>query len=419
MISNQIFYKFYYYRLRIIYRFRRAIKDGFLISLMAILAYFFSWIIWALFLPLSIAMHLYGIRFGKIISQHIGHLVSEIDCTIKARKLNFFSLRHLILLVPKKTTANSYLLDLWRPHVRIIDNSFLCWFFSSCSKFFSKLDTSKFILKQDSPFLIYKLNHDWISNPPILSINKIDSDWTNNQLSILGLSENQWYVCIHIREPSPDRNDELIQSYRNSDPYLYRKFISAIYSRGGMCIRMGDSSSTPLGNINGLIDYAHHPLKSEKLDILLCSKALFFYGNTSGLSLVSAAFGVPLALANLIPISIQPFSYKDIGIPKLYKSKTTGKLLTFAEIFNHPMSNYRFSDLYSSIEIEIVDSSEDEITDLGLEMLNRLNNTFIEYPEDYEMQKMFSSLLKPHHHGYGSQGRIATTFLRRYRHLLC
>lgn len=66
---------------------------------------------------------------------------------------------------------------------------------------------------------------------------------------------------------------------------------------------MGDTTMEPLPFLPQVIDYAHHPLRSPRLDIILCARARCILGNTSGIFLVGSIFGVPSA-ANMVPMSV-------------------------------------------------------------------------------------------------------------------
>ena len=68
------------------------------------------------------------------------------------------------------------------------------------------------------------------------------------------------------------------QSHRNANPKNYIKLIKEIISRGGAVFRVGDSSMTPLPNINGLIDSPFSNLKSEFMDIFLAATSKFVVG---------------------------------------------------------------------------------------------------------------------------------------------
>lgn len=70
-------------------------------------------------------------------------------------------------------------------------------------------------------------------------------------------------------------------------------------------------------------------------------------------------------------------------------------------------------------DIEIVKNSAEEITEVVLEMDQRLNGTWIETDEDIELQRRFRQLRDVVPKNRVQEGvRIGADFLRRYQHLL-
>ena len=175
---------------------------------------------------------------------------------------------------------------------------------------------------------------------------------------------------------------------------------------------------SPLPQMDQVIDYARHPLRSERLDVVLCARARFLLGNTSGLFLVSTAFGVPCALANMIPMSVLAPCRRDISVPKLLYHQREQRMLRFGEVLGSPLGNYRYAKLYADDGIVPVENTPDEILELVREMLDRLEGRFEETDEDRKLQERFMKLLQPGHYSYGAASRMGAAFLRKYRHLL-
>jgi putative glycosyltransferase (TIGR04372 family) len=173
-----------------------------------------------------------------------------------------------------------------------------------------------------------------------------------------------------------------------------------------------------LPELRGVIDYAHHPIRSARLDVILCARARFFLGTTSGLFYVSTVFGVPCALANMVPTSVMAPLASDISIPKLLYDERTSRLLRFDEILGSPVGNFLYTKLYTDAGIRIIENTPEDIRELASEMLDRLEGKHVENPEDEELQERFRRLLKPGTYSYGAASRVGTAFLRKYRHLL-
>ena len=76
------------------------------------------------------------------------------------------------------------------------------------------------------------------------------------------------------------------------------------------------------------------------------------------------------------------------------------------------------SEYYTKAGLKVVENTAEEILDLSIEMNERLDGTFKPTKEDEDLQNRFRSLLKPHHHCYGTPARIGTKFLRENKKLL-
>ena len=90
----------------------------------------------------------------------------------------------------------------------------------------------------------------------------------------------------------------------------------------------------------------------------------------------------------------------------------------FNEILSHPRGNYRYAELYDRDGLEIIDNTEQEIMDVGMELINRARNTVSYSKEDEDLQKCFLALLKPGHYSIGSPARVGRDFLRKHRDLM-
>lgn len=376
---------------------------------------------WFLLLPISIFLHLLGFRRLMIRIEHIGHLAAEFDTFVKAKQLGLLPKKRYFyfVLAPKKIVSNMHLLNYWRCQTFIITNFLACAFLKILTKhYFMRYDISSYISGFFGTQDIYRINKLWDKRPPVLTLTIDDENWAKNSLAAMGISAHQWFVCLHVRESGFLPHNELIQSHRNASIANMTSAIREIVSRGGIVVRMGDKSMTPLPCMTGVIDYAHHPLKSEQMDIVLCAKAKFFLGCTSGLSFVSMIFGVPIAQANMVPVAALSVRQNDISIPKLLWNETEHRYLNFNEILSSAIGDFYFTQQYKKSAIRVEENTHEDILALAVEMLDKLEGRFIESEEDKKLHADYISLFKPGHYSYGAMSRVCIGFLRRYKHLL-
>ena len=115
----------------------------------------------------------------------------------------------------------------------------------------------------------------------------------------------------------------------------------------------------------GIIDYAHHPLRSDFLDVYLSARCKFFIGSASGLAQVATAFGVRCAVANQVPLSVvYHHGPHDISIPKLFFSRKHNRYLTFEDLLTSATGNARFTPHYHDEQIDVLENEAQDITDL-------------------------------------------------------
>jgi len=374
--------------------------------------------LWFVLLPLTLALHLRGYRRVTVFTDRIGHLAIEPDCLLKEEALGLLPRRRWFILAPRNRVANRHLLNYWRPLIRVHDNPAICFILGSMSSFrLMRQDVSRYLQAARPVPASYRIFNLWKDRPPVLELTPEDKGWGARALHQLGLPERAWFVCIHVREPGFSPIDEELQAHRNGSIEACIPGIEEIVKRGGWVIRIGDPSMRRLPEMLHVIDYAHHPMKSERLDIILCATARFILGNTSGIALVGSIFGIPCAAANMIPITTLWFNSRDISIPKLLWSEQLARYLRLDEILQSPVAQYRYASLYAKAGIRIEENSAEDIADLTREMLDRLDGTFAELPEDEEHWLRVLSHFR-RYRPVESCARNGALFLRKHAQLL-
>jgi putative glycosyltransferase (TIGR04372 family) len=282
---------------------------------------------------------------------------------------------------------------------------------------FLRHDVSYIVNNDNGSQFAYKVNALWGERSPILHLTEEDQIYGNEMLQQLGVPSNAWFVCVHAREGGFSPIDEEIHRHRNGKVSHLIPSIEAIIRRGGWVIRIGDPSTMPLKAMPQMIDYAHHALRNPRMDIVLCARAKFILGNTSGICLVGSIFGTPCAMVNMIPFPTHGFLLKDLSIPKLFRCKKQHHYLSFAEVMNSDISTFRYSSLYEKSNIIIEENSPEDILLVTTEMLDRLENHFIETQDSLKLYSKYLSYLQPRHYSYGANTKISFNFLDKYRFL--
>jgi putative glycosyltransferase (TIGR04372 family) len=227
----------------------------------------------------------------------------------------------------------------------------------------------------------------------------------------LGIPEDAWYVCLHVREPSfHGRWNKVWEQARDADIRTYRAAIETILERQGYVVRMGDSNMPPLPPIDGAIDYARSELKCEYADILLLSGARFFVGTNSGLSIVPGIYGVPCVLTNWVPIGLPNWFNKDLMIPKLLRYKDSRDFVTIEEMLASDLG-YVQNPRDLPAGLEFVDNTPEDLAAAVTQMLRELDGEAYRV-RDRVMEEVYFTLAVRHGSYRGS--RIGTAFIHEH-----
>jgi len=150
------------------------------------------------------------------------------------------------------------------------------------------------------------------------------------QLSILGLPSDAWFVGLHVRQDSRMRE-------RDSDISSYIEAIKFITSKGGWVIRIGDSRQKPLPYLPNVINLITESKVMARLHDYVLTNCRFFMGNISGPVMFPLLFGVPTLISNVVAIGKNTWRgvRPTISIPKVWvdlKSKRELSILESLEL---------------------------------------------------------------------------------------
>jgi putative glycosyltransferase (TIGR04372 family) len=357
----------------------------------------------------------------------IGNMAMNIDLHVKMGLLGWRPNYQTILLAPEEDISNPCLLDYWRRYLTIISDPALiarllplarqlqCW---EHGLYYTQLPNGQ-VERDDRAYLTVQKEWESRSKPPVLVTSSEDCERGWQCLQELGVPKDAWFVTLHVRESGFYRegDDNARQNYRNANIETYRLAIESIAERGGWVIRAGDPSMKPLPSVPNAIDYARSSFKSDWMDIFLLSQCRFFLGMASGPLSVPYLFGVPCILTNISPMWVRPFSKFDLFIPKLYRSISENRYLTFPEAHQPHLMNVYNGQHFAEWGIEVVDNTPEEIKDVVLEAIARSDGTIDYTADDERLQQQFHSISTAYYNDLVTC-RIGRNFLRKYAELL-
>jgi putative glycosyltransferase (TIGR04372 family) len=375
--------------------------------------------------PLALLLALAGVRFlcsGSVFTR-LGHLALEPDIYVKSESLGWHPRYRAILLAPADSVVNPCLLDYWGKYIKVIRNRALVGLLRPLEQHplvrynLSAVNTPNIghVKLVPAVFTIQAKYEAAHGDEALLSLSLKDQERGRQCLKKLGVPEDAWFVCLHVREPGylPDL---AYHSFRDADVLSYFQATEEVVDRGGWVVRVGDPSMKALPSSDHVIDYVHSDVRSDWMDVFCMSQCRFFLGSGSGPYGVAFTFGAPCVVANLIPIGA-PYSKRDLWIPKLYWSIDENRYLTFEEILRSPLSSLWREEDFTERGLELQNNSPEEIRDLAVEMMDRLEGKLSDTEQDELLQNRFRSVseFEPE---LATSARVGRGFLRQHQDLL-
>lgn len=353
----------------------------------------------------------------------IGHLGQSPDYHVKSQMLGWIPNYKTVLLAPPSMIANPALLDLWKKYICVITDPEQIRALRPLAKILQKPGWLGKLPDGTTSMIQVANSHvqrewDRQGRPSLLSLNDDQKKRGWDVMEKMGVPRSAWYVILQVRQPGykPEGKGDVFDRSRNANPMDYLKAVQAITDMGGWVIRTGEATMTPLPTMPQVVDYAHSPYKNDWMDVFLFSQARFLLGGSSGITPVFQALHVPAAATDFPPTFINLANSWDLFTPKLLYSRREKRLLTFKEIASPPFVFAEWLEVFEEHDIDFVNNTPEEVFQLALEMLERLDGRAIYTPEDEYLQKKFMALYPPL---YGAQAsRIGRYFLRTHADLL-
>ncbi|MEK9754799.1 MAG: TIGR04372 family glycosyltransferase [Rhodospirillaceae bacterium] len=380
-----------------------------------------------------LAEHVTRIRITPVYTARIGHLAINTYLYIAdGRARDQANGTHRLLF--GYNPCNRTLFEALRREVRIFENRLLTFFYMS----------SQDILEAVPTFLTlpHEIGEDRVTNAyqvmdrcePRLRLSAEEERAGHELLERMGVGRDDWFVCFQARDPAYHvnrvRDDRAARHWAqgNSDIATYMEAAEYITSLGGYAIRMGSVVTAPLPQTSNprIIDYATD-FRSDLGDIYLLSHCRFSLAAPTGTSIIPTIFGVPVAMANQLPLVPNPIGRHGLYNPKLIYSKASGKPWTFAEHFAHIGSAERYYltvriwskfDTYETDTHGVLDNTPGEIRELCQDMFDQLEGRPVD-PLAAELQDAYrEKFFKTHPDVYTYGPKMGPRFLLRHQDLL-
>ena len=310
----------------------------------------------------------------------LGESVSRLAMIAKLRTLGMMAPWRLVLPAPREKIANEPLLDLFAPYVTLVKEGDLLDKFQALAPDLA-LDTSSLPLV-DGRFLYVhsawrESERAWADagRGPLLTLPRERIAAGRTRLAAAGLPEDAWFAALHVRDPGfhgvGEGRRRLDLAARDADLATYLPAIERVTARGGWVIRLGGPAAIALPPMPGVLDYAHSEIRSPEVDVVLLASARLMIGTLSGPAHVASCFATPTIHTNGFPSNLVPTA-RDIWVPKLYRERASGRILSLAESISAPFRGEIRGSGFDDHGIDLVDNSAADIAGATDEMLDRL-----------------------------------------------
>ena len=385
-----------------------------------------------LYYPLGLVLSWLGIRFLVFAApgRNFGHWALDPQVYARSLAIGTHPEYRVVLVAEPFKAANVGLLDHWGDRFTVVSNPLAAALVTPfkwlrCSRLYTyqlslAIRSSSGETVTAGAALDEILGRYDVSHPgqPVMTLKPDYLERGREVLAGFGVPDDAWWACLHVREPGYSGSPE--PGYRDADPLSYLEAARAIVERGGWVVRIGDPTMTPLPSTDRVVDYVHSEARADWMDIFLMGGCRFMIASPSGPMAVALLFGRPVAGANWIPMGHGPFGGDDIHIPKLYRSERDERILSFEEVLLTERRDWHDGRLYRDNGITWRDNTPEEIRNLTVEMMDRLDGRASYDTEDERLQSAYKALLLGSRTRYtwGTRSRVSKYFLRAHADLL-
>ncbi|MBI1774195.1 MAG: TIGR04372 family glycosyltransferase, partial [Proteobacteria bacterium] len=131
---------------------------------------------------------------------------------------------------------------------------------------------------------------------------------------------------------------------------------------------------------------------------------------------LAQVFGRSIIDCNWFPAGNHMWTQREIYIPKRYWSEPERRFLTWSEVMTPPMALTFDARMLTRVGISVVDNTADEIRDVCVEMLDRLDGKLYTAEDDAGQDRWHD--LKRAYWREPWLARIGRDFLERHRDLM-
>jgi len=258
-----------------------------------------------------------------------------------------------------------------------------------------------------------------------VSFNTEEKEHGQSVLECLGIPKDKQYICFHARDTAYldavfKKRDWSYHNYRDSNIHNYIPTAEEMANRGYFAVRMGAVVRESIHCSHPrVIDYASNGHRTDFSDIYIGSHCRFFLCSDGGMSAIPEIFRVPAVYVNWAHIlRISSWVLNGLFIFKKFHLKNENRYMNFSEIMNLEFGGVDTIEIFTRLNLELIENTPEEIRAVTIEMDERLKGTLHTTDEDKELQERFWALFGPDKLKSPNL-RIGADFLRQNEELIC
>jgi putative glycosyltransferase (TIGR04372 family) len=393
--------------IKIIYKYRIILRTLFFIR---------DWIYPLFALPLVLFIRLIRpiiwIRTEPLYSMRIGHFTENIEMYLCEKENGLHKNTYDIFFHSFKV-SNVQLKRMWNKHpsLRISWIGLLIFyanrFYPNSKKY--NVNTSP----RDFNIIFEKSsNHlELTKEEKLKALNSLRNFGINEKSKLIGMiARDSAYLKTDLASINFGRR----HNYRNSNIDNYLQAAKLLSSNGYFVLRMGSIVESKFVSDDANIqDYSSSSYRSDLLDVYIAENCKFFISGNTGLDGLPIIYRKPIVFVNWVPLQLVRGWYsKSLIIFKKHWLIESQRFMTFSEIIKSGAGLFYHSDEFTRAGIELIENTQQEITDVVLEMDERLNNTWVTTEDDVILQDKFWSMFPIYNHNKVFKCKVGRNYLR-------
>tara|TARA_R110001583_G_scaffold131271_1_gene283010 strand:- start:22323 stop:23846 length:1524 start_codon:yes stop_codon:yes gene_type:complete len=260
--------------------------------------------------------------------------------------------------------------------------------------------------------------------PKVFYLEDKDFLEVQGELQTLGLSLNEPFVCLHVRDSAyldtlyPEL-DVSYHRYRDASIKFYEEGIKYLLEQGYQVVRIGKETNQHLNrSLAGYFDLCGKI--TDGLELVLIDQCRFFWGTSSGPFGTAAMFDIPALLVNCVP-AINCYSRNGRTINK--PLKRNGQPVSFSSIIDggtlSPDHFTKILECYNADELAkyglcYEENSAQEILDALIEFVELVESGKSSFEKFGPLQQCFLSNI-PECGSFRGRTIPTESFLRKYK----